>query len=127
MYISKTHTIYGLSLIASLLCASATRRLASATRRARSSGVPEPDAGVAGVGPLDTVGDGVTLDTTFDGRDAGRMGTLSVGAAIPVVALVAEAAGTRGFFMAASLAAISARFWAIRSAPDNLNQSRMSD
>ena len=58
----KKRTMYGLSFIASLLWASATRRLASATRRTRSSvtvGVPGPEAGVAGVGPLETVGDGV--------------------------------------------------------------------
>ena len=60
-------TIYGLSLIASLLCASATRRLASATLRTRSSemaGVPALDTveDVAGVGPLEmTAGEGVEL------------------------------------------------------------------
>lgn len=56
--------MYGLSLTASLLCASATRRLASATFRIRSSdtvGVPDPEAGVAGVGPLDTDGEGLSL------------------------------------------------------------------
>jgi len=35
---------------------------------------------------------------------------MDVGAAIPLVAPVAGAAAARGFFMAASLAAISARF-----------------
>jgi len=61
--------MYGLSLIASLLCASATRRLASATLRTRSSemaGVPGlEEAGAeedAGVGPLEmTAGEGVEL------------------------------------------------------------------
>ena len=82
--------MYGLSFTASLLCASATRRFASAIRRAISSVMggeglaaaePEADAGV-GVGTADGVPEAV-------------------------------------FFIAAIFAAISALFWAMRASPDN--------
>ena len=76
--------MYGLSLIASLLWASATRRLASATRRTISS--------VRGTAGVDA--DGVADP---DGVAEKR-------------ALV---------FMAACLAAISARFCAMSSAPES--------
>lgn len=58
--------MYGLSLTANLLCASATRRFASATRRARSSdtdgGVPV--AGGAGLGVEAAAAD-AALDAPF--------------------------------------------------------------
>ena len=79
--------MYGLSLTASLLWASATRRLASATRRIKSS--ERPTAGV-------TDPEGVA-----DAEEAG----------------VAEKRAL--FFMAACLAAISARFCAMSSAPES--------
>jgi len=64
----RTRTMYGLSLMASLLCASATRRFASATLRAMSSFI-EGDAGVemilgfAGeaLGKVDLTGAGATM------------------------------------------------------------------
>jgi hypothetical protein len=75
--------MYGLSLTASLLCASATRRFASATLRARSSaGAGEPDC------------DGAELWT---GGVATGLGVAALNVGAP-------------FFMAAILAAISARF-----------------
>jgi hypothetical protein len=79
--------MYGLSLTASLLWASATRRLASATRRTKSSDTPAA-AGVA---------------------DPERVADPETG--------VAEKRAL--FFMAACLAAISARFCAISSAPES--------
>ena len=79
--------MYGLSLTASLLWASATRRLASATRRTRSSDTP-----TAGV-------------------------TDPEGVADPEAGVAAEKRAL--FFMAACLAAISARFCAISSAPES--------
>ena len=82
----RKHTMYGLSLIASLLWASATRRLASATRRTKSSVTP-----TAGVTDPEGVAD----------PEAG----------------VAEKRAL--FFMAACLAAISARFCAMSSAPES--------
>ena len=66
---TKLVTMYGLSLTANLVFASATSRLASAIamRRSMSSepaaGVPKPEAdvvGVAGVGPAEMLGEGVT-------------------------------------------------------------------
>lgn len=108
--------MYGLSLMASLLCASATRRFASATLRMRSSemaGVPAPEPD-AGVGPLEMLGEGVLLYTALDGSDAGTIGTLGTGAASPGPGEGRDADGAAGntffLFMAASLAAISARF-----------------
>ena len=116
--------MYGLSLTASLICASATRRLASATRRTRSSGraagVADPEAGV---GPLETVGDGLALNTTFEAATAGTMGTLGTGAAratggrAEVAPMLARAGLV--FIIPASLAAISARFCATSSAGDS--------
>ena len=82
--------MYGLSFTASLLCASATRRFASAIRRAISSVMggeglaaaePEADAGV-GVGTADGVPEAV-------------------------------------FFIAAIFAAISALFWAMRASAES--------
>lgn len=97
--------MYGLSLTASLLCASATRRLASDTRRAISSDAGNPGAGepVAGVGPLDIEGE-LASDA---GKGTGNLGTgaLIEGPVHPNAA----------FFMLASLAATSARFCAIMS------------
>lgn len=81
-------TIYGLSFTASLLCASATRRLASATLRAISS-VKASDADVGGA------------DTTA--LDAG----------------MAFWEAIAPFFIAAILAAISARFCAMRASADS--------
>lgn len=111
--------------MASLLWASATRRLASATRRTRSSeipaaGVPEPEAGVAGVGPLEILGDGDALYTTFDGTEAGTIGTLGTGAA-RLTGRPAVAFANAGFFfiIAACLAAISARFCAMSSTAES--------
>jgi hypothetical protein len=111
--------MYGLSLKASLLCASATRFLASATRCARSSltfaGVPDSDfeCGVVpgvglGVEPglEDIAGDGIAA---LVGR-----GLVGIGAAIPCV-LCGAGPLRDEVFMAASLAAISARFWRMRS------------
>jgi hypothetical protein len=90
--------MYGLSLTASRLCASSTRRLIRfLIASAEGTGVPEPEAGV---GPLDTVGECLTGTTT---------GLTGAGAARP----------NEGFFMAASFAAISARFWAMRAAPES--------
>jgi len=79
--------MYGLSLTANLLCASATRRLASATLRARSSFADgELLVGVAGE---DELGNGFT----------------GVGTAKVLSGLLS------GFgFIAATFAAISARF-----------------
>jgi hypothetical protein len=82
--------MYGLSLIASLLWASATRRLASATRRTISSDTP-----AAGVADSEGVAEGVA------DPEAG----------------VAEKRAL--FFMAACFAAISARFCAMSSAPES--------
>ena len=81
-------TIYGLSLTALLLAASATRLFASATRFAMSSGTGIP----AGAGERDEAGVGDAL--------AGVGGADIVAAATPAAA----------FFIAASLAVISARF-----------------
>ena len=78
--------MYGLSLTASLLCASATRFFASAIRRAMSSAM-----GGEGVAVVDAATD----------------------------AAEGVAAAEDVFFSAASLAAISALFWAIRASPDN--------
>jgi hypothetical protein len=108
----NTITMYGLSFTASLVCASATRRFASETRRAISSmarvlpGAGEP---VAGVGPLETVGEELSV----------------VGGSIGTAALVGTGALMDGVhpnvedFIAASLAAISARFCAMRSVLDS--------
>lgn len=85
------HTRYGLSLMARLRCASATRFCASATRRARSSA-----DGSATVGPADTV-------ALAAGRATGAAG----------VGEGAELAPGVPFFIAAIFAAISARFCAI--------------
>jgi hypothetical protein len=93
--------MYGLSLIAALLEVSAARRVASATRRARSA---LTDAG-AGAGDPDGPGVGDAL--------AGFAGT-GTGAAITVAAKP-----TAFFFIAATLAATSALFWAMRSAPES--------
>lgn len=111
--------MYGLSLIASLVCASATRFFASATRRARSSvtpaGVPDPDL-EGGVAP--GVGFGVEPGVEEDGDGIGNLagcGLVGIGAAIPGVLCGAEPPDAPRFFMAASLAAISARFCRMRS------------
>lgn len=77
--------MYGLSLIASLRCASVTLFLASAIFLARSSERPAAGAGA---------------------RDGGAATEVAGGG-------WAKAAGPPGFFMAAILAATSARFWAI--------------
>lgn len=104
--------MYGLSLTASLLCASATRRFASATLLARSScveGVPgagDAAAVVEGVGPLETVGDGEATTCGTGSEGLTGTGAITIGGLITVL-----------FFIAASFAAISARFCAIRSAP----------
>ncbi len=82
--------MYGLSFTESLLCASATRLLASAIRRAMSSVMGGEGVAVADAAP-DTVG--------------------GVGAA--------DDAAEDVFFNAASLAAISALFWAMRASADN--------
>ena len=83
-------TIYGLSLTALLLAASATRLFASATRFAISSGT-----GIApGTGERDEAGVGDAL--------AGVGGADIVAVKPPTPAAA--------FFIAASLAAISARF-----------------
>lgn len=84
-------TIYGLSLTASFVCASATRRLASATRRDKSSDTP----GVPGVPGVDTPEGGVAR--------AGVAGFEGAGKAAPEALL----------FIAAIFAAISALFWAM--------------
>ena len=92
--------MYGLSFTAIRLWASSTRRLMRLLiASADGAGEPDPEP-EAGVGPLDTVGEcltGTTGATAFTG----------VGAARP----------RAGFFIAASFAAISARFWAMRAAP----------
>lgn len=115
--------MYGLSLIASLVCASATRFLASATLRARSSGrpagvpAPEPEGGV-----MPGVGFGVEPGVEEEAGEG--MGTLvgvgfvGMGAAIPGVLCGAGPPGPPPkavVLIAASLAAISARFWRMRS------------
>jgi hypothetical protein len=84
-------TMYGLSLTANLLCASATRRLAAATLRARSS-----------------FADGELL-VRMVGEDALGNGFTGVGTAKVL----------SGFgFIAATFAAISARFWAMSASAD---------
>jgi hypothetical protein len=85
-------------LTASLLCASATRRFASATRLARSSVCDGPGDGECAVRAV--------------GVDAG-LGDATVGDAIADVEVEADGAP---FFIAAIFAAISALFWAMRSA-----------
>lgn len=79
-----------------MLCASATRLFASATRRAKSSvGVPagagDAECGVAGTGGVDTGLGVATADVEADADGA-------------------------PFFIAAIFAVISALFWAMRSA-----------
>ena len=95
--------------------ASATRRRASATLRASSSDAGLAAAPEAGVGAPEVPGDGVAVfSTTLDGAVVGTMGTLGIGAATPEVDRAAAARpvppGLPMFFIAASLAAISARF-----------------
>lgn len=97
-------TMYGLSFTASLLCASATRRFASAIRRAMSSGM-----GGDGDAAFDA-----DADATLD--DAG----IGVGAAVAGAELDADA----DFFIAAILAAISALFWAMRASADSFEHAR---
>lgn len=85
-----------------------------------AAGVPEPEAGV---GPLETVGDGLALNTTFEAAAAGIMGTLGTGAARaiggrPDAAPMLARAGLV-FIIPASFAAISARFCATSSAGDS--------
>lgn len=102
--------MYGLSFTASLLCASATRRLASDTRRAISSvTIREPGAGdpVAGVGPLDMVGEGVIPGVEIETAGFVGAGALIVVGGVQPSALVLKAA---------NFAAISARFCNITSA-----------
>jgi hypothetical protein len=86
--------MYGLSLTASLLCASATLRLASATRRAKSSAAEGP-------------GDEDVLPAV--GLGSGTLTELGVGPEDVPKAL---------FLMAATLAAISARFCAMTTSVD---------
>lgn len=96
--------MYGLSFTASLLCASATRRFASAIRRAMSSGM-----GGDGDAAFDA-----DAEATLD--DAG----IGVGAAVAGAELDADA----DFFIAAILAAISALFWAMRASADSFEHGR---
>jgi len=102
--------MYGLSFTASLVCASATRRLASETRRAISSiarGLPRAGDPVAGVGPLETVGEELAVV-------GGNIGTGTLGGA-----LMDGVHPNVEDFIAASLAAISALFWAMMSVFDS--------
>lgn len=105
-------------MTASLDCASATRRLASATLRASSSDAGPAPPPEAGVGAPEVPGEGVAVfNTTLEGAVVGTMGTLGIGAATPEVDRAVAAGpvppGLPMFFIAASLAAISARFWAM--------------
>lgn len=108
-------------MIESLDCASATRFLASATRRARSSVLvegPDPDFG-GGVVP--GVGFGVATGVENDDKGTGILdgrGFVGIGAAIPGDFCVSEPPELT-FFIAASFAAISARFCRMRSFGDN--------
>ena len=107
----NTITIYGLSFTASLVCASATRRFASETRCAISSiarVLTGPGELVAGVGPLETVGE----ELAVVGGNIGAATLVGTGALIGGVQPNVED------FIAASLAAISARFCAMRSVLD---------
>lgn len=91
-------TMYGLSFTASLLCASATRRFASATLLDKSS---------------------VVFGETERGADVARGVPSGLGVAMADAEMEAEAeeeAVGAPFFIAAILAAISARFCAMRSA-----------
>lgn len=106
-------TMYGLSFTANLVCASATRRFASATRRDKSSdvaGVPGPEGAAADAVRLETDGEGVVTvgiaAAGFTGVGAASLGVIFCGP-VPTP--------NEAFRIAASFAAISARFWAIRS------------
>jgi hypothetical protein len=109
---NKAITMYGLSFTASLVCASATRRFASETRCAISSmarvlpGAGEP---VAGVGPLETVGEELAVVG----------GSIETGTLVGTGALIGGVHPNVEDFIAASLAAISARFCAMRSVLDS--------
>ena len=106
-YIRKL-TMYGLSLTANLVCASATRRFASATRRDKSSDV----AGVPG--PEGAAADAVRLETDEEG--VGTVGIAAAGftgvgaASLGVIVCGPVPTPNDAFRIAASLAAISARF-----------------
>ena len=107
----KQITMYGLSFTASLVCASATRRFASETRRAISSiarALTGPGEAVAGVGPLETVGEEPTV----------MEDTIGTAAFVGTGALTGGVQPNVEDFIAASLAAISARFCAIMSVLD---------
>ena len=93
-------TMYGLSFTASFVCASATRRFASATRRCMSS----PGAGDAECEVDSRCG--VLAGLGLATADADADAETDTGAELP----------DAPFFMAAIFAAISARFCAMRSA-----------
>jgi hypothetical protein len=98
-----TLTMYGLSLTASLLCASATLLFASATFLARSSFTEgELGAGLALA---------VSLGTT-------TLGTGVAGEGAPTMVADEDILSEFVFCMAATLAAISARFCAIIASGD---------
>jgi hypothetical protein len=106
--------MYGLSLTANLVCASATRRFASATRRAKSSGVagvPGPEGPAADVVRLEADGEGVETvgrgAAGFTGVGAANLGVI-VGGPVPTP--------NDTLRKEASFADISARFRAMSSA-----------
>lgn len=93
--IEVLRTMYGFELIAALVLASATRLLASATRRASSEGSGR-------------IGDAAGMATGFEGSDGGAAASVEVDTGAPNFPIP----------MAANLAATSARFWARTSRAD---------
>lgn len=104
-------------MIESLVCASATRFLASATRRARSSVLVEVLGPDLGGGVMPGVGFGVVTGVEDNDEGTGILdgkGFVGIGAAIPGGFCVTGLPEPT-FFIAASFAAISARFCRMRS------------